>query len=125
MNEVRVIKPGLLTTVQDLGRWGFQAHGVSVAGAMDSFSHRLANALVGNPMDAATLEATLRGPELEFGDARVVAVTGAEFETTLDGRPVPSNASFEVARGSRLAFGRRARGTRCAGSALPRGCSAG
>ena len=112
MNEVRVIKPGLLTTVQDLGRWGFQAHGVSVAGAMDSFSHRLANALVGNPMDAATLEATLRRPELEFGDARVVAVTGAEFETTLDGRPVPSNASFEVARGSRLAFGRRARGTR-------------
>ena len=59
-----VVKPGLLTSVQDLGRYGHQASGVPVAGPMDSFSHRLANQLVGNDPDAATLEITLIGPEL-------------------------------------------------------------
>ena len=78
---VRVNKAGLLTTVQDRGRWGHQAMGVSVAGPMDIYSHRLANALAGNDEDAATLEATLVGPELEFVDERHVAVIGAEFES--------------------------------------------
>ena len=54
---LRVVKPGLLTTVQDLGRWGHQVEGVPVAGPMDAFSHRLANHLAGNDPDAATLEA--------------------------------------------------------------------
>src|SRR5206468_11054710 len=71
---VTVIKPGMLTTVQDLGRWGFQARGVPVAGPMDPVSHRVANALVGNPRDAALLELTLLGPELAFEDERIVAV---------------------------------------------------
>jgi biotin-dependent carboxylase-like uncharacterized protein len=102
----------MLTTIQDLGRWGFQAQGVSVAGAMDSCSHRLANALVGNPADAATLEVTLLGPELEFDDERVVAVAGAEFELSVDGRPVPMNVAFAMSAESRLVFGRRRRGAR-------------
>ena len=59
-----VVRPGLLTTIQDLGRWGHQATGVPVAGPMDLVAHRLANALVGNRDDAATLEVTLIGPEL-------------------------------------------------------------
>jgi antagonist of KipI len=109
---VRVIKPGMLTTIQDAGRWGFQARGVPVAGPMDPVSHRLANALVGNVREAAALEITLLGPELEFEDERLVAVTGAEFELTLDGRPVPSNAPFIVSAGSRLRFGERRRGAR-------------
>ena len=54
----------MLTTVQDLGRWGPQSHGVPVAGPMDEYSHRLANRLVGNPAAAAALEVTLIGPEL-------------------------------------------------------------
>ena len=77
---VRVRKAGLLTTIQDLGRWGYQSQGVPVAGPMDVYSHRVANALVGNADDAATLEVTLVGPELEFTDERDVAVVGAEFE---------------------------------------------
>ena len=77
----------MLTTIQDRGRWGWQAQGVPVAGPMDPCAHRLANALVGNGRDAATLEVTLMGPELEFDDERMVAVTGAEFEVMLDGRP--------------------------------------
>ena len=107
-----VIKPGMLTTIQDTGRWGYQAHGVPVAGPMDPVSHRVANALVGNARDAALLEITLVGPELEFEDERLVAVAGADFDLSLDGRPAPLNAPFTVAAGSRLRFGARGLGAR-------------
>src|SRR5262245_64516512 len=110
--NIRVIKPGMLTTIQDRGRWGLQARGVPVAGPMDPVSHRLANALVGNERDAATLEVTLLGPELEFEDERVIAVTGAEFDIMLDGRPAPGGAPFLVAAESHLRFGQRRRGSR-------------
>jgi antagonist of KipI len=112
MPEARVIKPGMLTSIQDLGRWGFQSRGVPVAGPMDSYSHRLANALAGNVAGAATLEVTLIGPELLFDDERVVGVAGAQFELTVNGRAVAANAPFAVTAGSRLQFGRRLRGTR-------------
>jgi antagonist of KipI len=112
MSSVVVLKPGLLTTIQDRGRWGWQAQGVPVAGPMDPCSHRLANALAGNDAGAATLEVTLLGPELEFEDERVVAVAGADFELTIDGRGVPANSAFVVAAGSHLRFGVRRLGTR-------------
>jgi biotin-dependent carboxylase-like uncharacterized protein len=112
MSEVRVIKPGLLTTVQDRGRWGFQSHGVSVAGPMDAYAHRLANVLVGNADDAATLEVTVVGPEIEFDDERTIAVSGAAFDVAVNGRPVPPDQACAVDRGARLVFGRRLRGTR-------------
>ena len=112
MSELLVLKPGLLTTVQDRGRWGWQASGVPVAGPMDPWAHRLANALAGNDPDAATLETTLLGPEVEFEDARVVAVAGAEFELLVDGERVPTHAAFRVAAGSTLRFGHRALGAR-------------
>jgi antagonist of KipI len=110
--SVRVIKPGMLTTIQDAGRWGFQDRGVPVAGPMDPVSHRLANALVGNGREAAALEVTLLGPELEFEDERLVAVAGAEFAITLDGKSVPYSAPFIVSAGSHLRFGERRRGAR-------------
>ncbi len=109
---LRVIRPGMLTTIQDAGRWGFQARGVPVAGPMDPVSHRLANALVGNDRHAATLEVTLLGPELEFEDERLVAVAGADFELWLEGRPAPSHAPFIVSAGARLRFGARGLGAR-------------
>jgi antagonist of KipI len=109
---VHVIKPGMLTTVQDLGRWGLQARGVPVAGPMDPVSHRMANALAGNDPRAATLEVTLLGPELEFEDERGVAVCGAAFELTVDGRSQATETRFAVAAGSRLRFGTRLRGAR-------------
>jgi antagonist of KipI len=112
MKAIHVIKPGMLTTIQDRGRWGLQANGVPVAGPMDPCSHRLANALVGNDPAAATLEVTLVGPELEFDAERVVSVAGAEFELTMDGRSVPAHAPFLVAAGAQLRFGRRLRGAR-------------
>jgi antagonist of KipI len=109
---IRVIKPGMLTTVQDTGRWGVQSRGVPVAGPMDPWSHRVANALVGNTRTAAALEVTLIGPDLEFDDERVVAIAGAEFDVTLDGRAVPMHAPFVVSSGARLRFGARTRGAR-------------
>jgi antagonist of KipI len=112
MPHLLVLKPGMLTTIQDLGRWGLQARGVPVAGPMDPFSHRLANALVGNDRDAATLEITLVGPELEVPDERLAAVAGAEFDVLIDGRPAPWNAAFLVPSGSRLRFGERKQGAR-------------
>src|SRR5476649_1586991 len=112
MSTLHVVKPGLSTTIQDRGRWGYQAWGVPVAGPMDPSSHRVANALVGNDGDMATLEVTLVGPELDFDDERIVAVTGATFELTLDGRSASMGAPFLARAGSRLRFGPRFRGAR-------------
>jgi antagonist of KipI len=112
MPSVLVVKPGLLTTVQDRGRWGSQSFGVSVSGAMDPYSHRLANVLAGNDADAATLEVTIAGPELEFDDVRIVAVTGALFDVTIDDRSIAPRSAIEVRPGSILRFRRRLRGSR-------------
>jgi antagonist of KipI len=112
MPAVRVIRPGLQTTVQDLGRWGWQARGVPVAGPMDPYSHRIANALVGNGAREATLEIALIGPELEFEDDRVVAVAGAHFAVSIDGRAASVGAPLRVHAGERLRFGLRTRGSR-------------
>ena len=109
---IRVVEPGLLTTVQDRGRWGHQARGVPVAGPMDEVSHQLANLLVGNQPDCATLEVTLVGPTLEFLAETTFAVVGAEFELWLDAAPTPTNTPRQAGRGSRLRFGRRGGGAR-------------
>lgn len=112
LGALEVTKPGLLTSVQDLGRHGYQAVGVPVAGPMDLFSHRLANHLVGNEPDAATLEITLIGPEIRIDADTTVAIVGGLFEVTCDGRPVPMGASFAVQRGQQLKFGRIVQGAR-------------
>ncbi|TNC29094.1 5-oxoprolinase subunit C family protein [Amycolatopsis alkalitolerans] len=104
MSELIVHSPGLSTTVQDAGRDGFYEIGMPPSGAMDQFSHRAANILVGNPEGAATLEATYIGPKLEFTDSRVVAVTGAEAPLSLNGEPVPMWESFPVKAGDVLSF---------------------
>jgi antagonist of KipI len=109
---IRVRRPGLLTTVQDLGRWGHQATGVPVAGPMDTYSHRLANLLVGNDPSAAGLEITLIGPELEFDCNATLAICGADFDVTCDGQTIAAGLSFTVAAGARLQFGRRRAGAR-------------
>jgi antagonist of KipI len=102
----------MLTTVQDCGRWGFQDRGVPVCGAMDTYSHKRANWLVGNDSGDATLEVTLMGPEIEFEEQTVVAVTGGDFALSLDGNPISANRSIVAPRGARLQFGNRIRGAR-------------
>lgn len=112
MPLLRVMRPGMLTTVQDLGRWGHQAEGVPVGGPMDAYSHRLANRLVDNDDTAAALEITLVGPELEAVGDVICAVAGAEFEVSVGARPVPCGRAFGLPSGARLVFGRRIAGAR-------------
>jgi antagonist of KipI len=102
----------MLTTVQDLGRRGYQGLGVPVSGPMDAYSHRLANLVVGNDPMAAALEITLIGPEL-VPDAEVTcAAAGAHVDITVNGALVPWNEAFDVPSGGRIRFGAHRRGAR-------------
>lgn len=102
---IEVSKAGLLTTVQDLGRPGYQRHGVVVGGAVDGFAARVANLLVGNEPNAALIEMALIGPELKFAADALVACCGAEFEAKLAGAALPKDRPVRVAAGQVLSFG--------------------
>jgi KipI family sensor histidine kinase inhibitor len=104
--RMRVLRAGMLTTVQDLGRFGQRAAGVPLSGAMDSMALRVANFLVGNPAGTAALEFTLVGPEVEFLSDAVVALGGAEFHGLPRWQPV------RVPAGTRLDFGAARSGAR-------------
>jgi biotin-dependent carboxylase-like uncharacterized protein len=97
-----VVNPGAYTTVQDLGRFGFQHLGVPLSGALDPFAHRVANLLAGNPPDAATLELTVLGPRLEARGEGLVALAGAEMGARLNGHPVANWSAFRVQTGDVL-----------------------
>jgi antagonist of KipI len=105
--SVRILRPGLLTTLQDQGRHGFQRVGLCPGGAMDPVALALANALVGNPLEEAALEITVIGPELEFEEDTLVAVCGAEFHGGF-----PHNRPVLAPAGSRYNVGRAVRGAR-------------
>jgi antagonist of KipI len=112
MSTIRVQEPGLLTTVQDLGREGFGPLGVSASGAADPIALRLGNRLVGNPEGAAALEMTLVGGAFAFPEGGVIALTGSDFGATLDGSHVGTWESVEVGRGSVLRVGPSRSGAR-------------
>jgi biotin-dependent carboxylase-like uncharacterized protein len=101
---IKVLKPGLATTVQDLGRPGYYQIGIPLSGGMDRHALAVANLLVGNAQGAAVLEAVFMGPELEFTDDAMVAVTGAELPPKLDGASRETWSSFKVKRGQKLSF---------------------
>jgi len=101
---IKVLQPGLATTVQDLGRPGYYHLGIPVSGGMDLYALQAANALVGNAADAAVLEATFLGPELEFTADAVVAVTGADLPPKVDGDAREGWSSFAVKSGQVLSF---------------------
>lgn len=105
MSEIVVLAPGMLTTVQDLGREGFGPLGVSPSGAADPISLRLGNRLVGNPEGAAGLEMTLLGGSFQFSQGAVAALTGSDFGATLDGHPLEPWGSFEAKPGQSLRLG--------------------
>ncbi len=110
--SIEVLRPGLLTTVQDRGRFGYQRFGVPVSGGVDEIALRAANVLVGNPQGAAALEVTALGPQLRFLADAVVALTGAEVEGVLGARPVPWYRSFRVRAGQLLDIRACTRGLR-------------
>ena len=112
--HVVVVEPGLLTTVQDLGRTGLLRFGVTTGGALDQAALILGNRLVGNAPDAAGLEITLVGPRLTFATDVVLALTGADFGAAVNGQPVPRWRPFLARSGDELAFapGSRSDGAR-------------
>ena len=110
--SVRLAKPGALSTLQDLGRFGYQRLGVVVGGAMDAWSHRAANVLVGNRESEATLEITLIGPSLAFGETALIALCGADLSPRIGERPLPLGRPVLLRSGSQLDFGRRQSGCR-------------
>jgi biotin-dependent carboxylase-like uncharacterized protein len=101
---LKIIDHGLSTSIQDLGRPGYFHLGIPLGGAMDRFSLRVANMLVGNPEDAACLEVVFLGPKIEFTKDAIVAVTGADLPVKLDGAPRQGWASFQVKAGQVLSF---------------------
>ncbi|HEX4883196.1 MAG TPA: biotin-dependent carboxyltransferase family protein [Casimicrobiaceae bacterium] len=108
---LRVLRSGMLATVQDLGRPGMQHLAIVPGGAMDAVSHLVANALVGNVGDAATLEIALAGPDLAFECDALVALHGARFEPTLDAARMPVSRPVLVKAGAKLRIGRALAGT--------------
>ncbi len=101
---VKVLKPGLSTTVQDLGRPGYYHIGIPLSGGMDRLALKAANWLVGNRESAAVLEAVFMGPELQFTEDATVAVTGADMPVKLDGAARDGWTSFKVKKGQILSF---------------------
>ena len=101
---IKVLKSGLMTTIQDLGRYGLQKYGIITSGAMDKISLRLANLLVGNPENAAAIEMILLGSSFLFQSDCLIAVTGADFSPTIDNRPLPMWQPVLVKKGALLNF---------------------
>ncbi|CAG7624235.1 5-oxoprolinase subunit C [Paenibacillus solanacearum] len=107
-----ITKPGLLTTVQDIGRFGAQKYGVIVGGAMDAAALRIANLLVGNDEGEAGLEITMLGPEMILDRAMTISICGGDLSPKLDGEPVPMWRTVFAAKGSCLQFGTLKQGCR-------------
>src|SRR5690625_3572798 len=110
--SVEVLSPGLFTTIQDLGRYGSQQFGVIVSGAMDSYSLRIANLLVGNREGEGALEITLVGPKLQFEHDQLIAITGGDLHATIDGKAAPLWRPLLIRKGSILQFKSAVKGCR-------------
>ncbi|MET3558960.1 biotin-dependent carboxylase-like uncharacterized protein [Streptococcus rupicaprae] len=109
---IRILKPGLMTTVQDLGRNGYQSQGFGVSGVMDVRSFRIANLLIDNPENEAVLEFALVGPTLEFTQDTIIAITGGDFQPTINGEAAPMYTAIYMHKGDVLAFGGARTGSR-------------
>ncbi|MES2454681.1 MAG: biotin-dependent carboxyltransferase family protein [Bacteroidota bacterium] len=109
---IKVIKPGLQTTVQDLGRFGFRKDGIIVSGAMDTLALEIGNLLLGNDSGEAALECTLMGPKLLFETDQLIALTGGDLSPAIDGLPVKMWKPLFVTKGSVLSFGAAVTGCR-------------
>lgn len=110
--SIYVRQAGVLATIQDLGRVGFQKHGMVVGGAVDSLSHRLANILVGNKENEAAIEVTLAGTSLQFKESALISITGGHLSATTDGVPVPMWRPVWMEKGAALSFGHCVSGCR-------------
>jgi biotin-dependent carboxylase-like uncharacterized protein len=109
---IKVKAAGILTSIQDLGRFGHRRNGVPLSGAMDTYMSYLANELVGNTEEKAVLEMTMVGPVLEFQKATQIAITGAGFTPTVNNIEVPLNTKISIQSGDIIKFGLASYGLR-------------
>ena len=110
--EIEVIAPGILTSIQDLGRFGFQKYGVPQSGVMDRYAMRMCNLLLGNSEDAAVMEITFQGPKLKFSAETSIVISGADLSPTLNDESISLNEVTRIGAGDTLKFGRRKSGMR-------------
>ena len=104
--KLHFLKTGLQTTIQDFGRIGYQSFGVPVSGVLDKKSARLANELVGNPLDNPVLEITLLGPTIKIQGNCQMAITGANLSPKINRQAIPLYSTINVEDGDTLSFGR-------------------
>ncbi|QNF33935.1 biotin-dependent carboxyltransferase family protein [Adhaeribacter swui] len=109
---IKIISSGLLTTIQDIGRYGYQKEGIIVSGPMDAFALRVANLLVGNEEGAAAIEITFLGPKILFDSDHLIAITGGDLSPTINGEKVKMDRPVFVPQGSLLQFGAPGLGSR-------------
>ncbi|WP_306416996.1 biotin-dependent carboxyltransferase family protein [Halobacillus sp. Marseille-P3879] len=109
---MKIVKDGLLTTIQDLGRTGYQKYGVIASGSMDTFAHRMANILVGNKENEAVVEVTLLGPVIEFEENTIISVCGGNLSPAIDQKPIGMWKPILVKKGAKLSFGKPKSGCR-------------
>jgi antagonist of KipI len=102
--SLEIIKKGMLDTLQDGGRFGYQHLGITTNGPMDQFSSQLANALVGNELSEGVMEICFPAAHVRFLSAAIVAITGADFEATIHGQRIPLNTPIAVSSGTELRF---------------------
>ncbi|WP_053224217.1 5-oxoprolinase subunit C family protein [Roseivirga seohaensis] len=112
MARLHFLKPGLQTTIQDLGRHGVQDLGIPINGAMDKASAQLANHLVGNSADSQVLEITLLGPKIQFEGQCQIAITGADLSAEINGNTIPLFRTINIEHGDVLSFGKPLTGCR-------------
>jgi biotin-dependent carboxylase-like uncharacterized protein len=110
---VRVLKSGFYTSIQDLGRFGYQEYGVPYSGVMDQYSAAVANGLLGNESDKAVMEITMTGPTLEFCRDTFICVSGADMSLKINDEPVQINRIIKVTSGDIISFGKLNYGFRC------------
>jgi len=105
VDALEVLQPGAFTTIQDLGRYGYQKYGVPISGAMDRFALRVANLLVGNEEGEAAVEVTIIGPKLQALQNLWVAFTGADLSPEINGMASPMWRTLNIQKGDTISFG--------------------
>ena len=110
---IEVIKPGLYTSIQDNGRFGYENFGVPISGSMDQFSSRLSNKLLNNSEDDAVMEITMTGPTLKFHKKTKISITGADISPKLNMKPINLNTAHFINKDDILSFGKLKYGLRC------------
>ncbi len=109
---IEIIKSGLYSTIQDLGRFGYENYGVPISGSMDQLSSLISNKLLGNNDNDAVMEITMTGPVLKFLEETKICITGADISPSINGNSIDINRVYEIHKGDVLKFGKLKYGLR-------------